>query len=162
MADLDCDGRLDMLVGRVEGVVDRYEATAPGADTFALLAERYEGIEIIGGVGGGGGGAGVRMPLSPDAGPAAASPASRPTTRHGARRRSELLATSASHSAYARYRRSWTSCSRATSMRRRRDTRLASVRICVAVPVVRANARAPHASGARNDLALAAAPRVNA
>ena len=53
LADLDCDKRLDMLVGRVEGVVDRYEATAPGADTFALIAERYEGIEIIGGVGGG-------------------------------------------------------------------------------------------------------------
>ena len=52
LADLDCDGRLDMLVGRVEGVVDRYEATAPGADTFALIAERYEGIEIIGGGGG--------------------------------------------------------------------------------------------------------------
>ena len=53
IADLDCDGRLDMLVGRVEGVVDRYEATAPNADSFALLAERYEGIEIIGGIGGG-------------------------------------------------------------------------------------------------------------
>lgn len=50
-ADLDCDGRLDILVGRVEGVVDRYEATAPGAETFHLLAERYEGIEIIGRVG---------------------------------------------------------------------------------------------------------------
>ncbi|NQW04614.1 MAG: VCBS repeat-containing protein [Acidobacteria bacterium] len=51
IADLDCDGRLDMLVGRVEGVVDRYEAIAPGVAQFALLAERYEGIEIIGGVG---------------------------------------------------------------------------------------------------------------
>ncbi len=53
IADLDCDGRLDMLVGRVAGVVDRYEATAPNADTFALVAERYEGIEIIGGISGG-------------------------------------------------------------------------------------------------------------
>ncbi len=51
LADLDCDGRLDMLVGRVEGVVDLYEAVAPGAAQFALIAERYEGIEIIGGVG---------------------------------------------------------------------------------------------------------------
>ncbi len=51
LADIDCDGRLDMLVGRVEGVVDRYEATAPGAAQFALIAERYEGIEIIGGIG---------------------------------------------------------------------------------------------------------------
>jgi hypothetical protein len=51
LADLDCDGRLDMLVGRVEGVVDLYEATAKGSAQFALVAERYEGIEIIGGVG---------------------------------------------------------------------------------------------------------------
>lgn len=51
LADLDCDGRLDMLVGRVEGVVDRYEAVAKGAAQFELIAERYEGIEIVGGVG---------------------------------------------------------------------------------------------------------------
>src|SRR5687767_12010756 len=51
LADLDCDGRLDMLVGRVEGVVDLYEAVAKGSAQFALVAERYEGIEIIGGVG---------------------------------------------------------------------------------------------------------------
>jgi hypothetical protein len=51
LADLDCDGRLDMLVGRVEGVVDLYEAVAKGSPQFALVAERYEGIEIIGGVG---------------------------------------------------------------------------------------------------------------
>ena len=51
LADIDCDGRLDMLVGRVEGVVDRYEATGPGVAQFALIAERYEGIEIIGGIG---------------------------------------------------------------------------------------------------------------
>lgn len=51
LADLDCDGRLDMLVGRVEGVVDLYEATARGSAQFSLLVERYEGIEIIGGVG---------------------------------------------------------------------------------------------------------------
>ncbi len=57
IGDLDCDKRLDMLVGRVEGVVDRYEATAPGAASFALIAERYEGIEIIGG-----GGSGIGMP----------------------------------------------------------------------------------------------------
>jgi len=51
LGDLDCDGRLDMLVGRVEGVVDLYEAVAKGAAQFDLVAERYEGIEIIGGVG---------------------------------------------------------------------------------------------------------------
>ncbi len=55
MADIDCDGRLDLLVGRVEGVVDHYEATTPGAETFALVAERFEGIEIIGRIDGGDG-----------------------------------------------------------------------------------------------------------
>ena len=62
MGDLDCDGLLDLLVGRVEGVVDRYEAVAPGSPRFALIAARYEGIEIIGGIGGGlapGGGFGM-------------------------------------------------------------------------------------------------------
>ena len=57
--DLDCDGRLDILVGRVEGVVDRYEAAAPNAEAFDLIEERYEGIEIIGTIGGGGGGFGM-------------------------------------------------------------------------------------------------------
>lgn len=69
LGDLDCDGRLDMLVGRVEGVVDRYEATSPNGESFDLIAERYEGIEIIGRVGGGG---------------AAAEGLGMPTVRHGA------------------------------------------------------------------------------
>ena len=53
LVDLDCDGRLDLFVGRVEGIVARYEADRPGGDRFSLIAERFEGIEIIGGVGGG-------------------------------------------------------------------------------------------------------------
>jgi hypothetical protein len=63
IVDLDCDRRLDLFVGRVEGIVARYEADSPGGDRFSLIAERFEGIEIIGGGGGG------------DAGP---------TSRHGA------------------------------------------------------------------------------
>ena len=61
LVDLDCDKRLDLFVGRVEGIVARYEADQPGGDRFSLITERFENIEIIGGIGGG-----------------------RPTTRHGA------------------------------------------------------------------------------
>ena len=31
IVDLDCDGRLDLFIGRVEGLVTRYEADAPGS-----------------------------------------------------------------------------------------------------------------------------------
>jgi hypothetical protein len=46
--DLDCDKRLDMFVGRVEGTVARYEADRPGAERLAFIQEQFEGIEIIG------------------------------------------------------------------------------------------------------------------
>ena len=49
--DLDCDKRLDLFVGRVEGTVARYEAEQPGADRFAFIQEQFEGIEIIGRIG---------------------------------------------------------------------------------------------------------------
>jgi hypothetical protein len=63
--DLDCDGRLDLFVGRVEGTVSRYEAVAPGVPRFELQADFWEGIEIIGQID-------------------TAVTGSRPTTRHGA------------------------------------------------------------------------------
>jgi hypothetical protein len=49
-ADLDCDGRLDLLIGRTTGTITHYEATAPGAavPTFAFVTDVFEGIEIIG------------------------------------------------------------------------------------------------------------------
>jgi hypothetical protein len=53
LVDLDCDGRLDLFIGRIEGTVARYEADAPGARRFSLIAENFEGIEIVGGAGGG-------------------------------------------------------------------------------------------------------------
>lgn len=62
LVDLDCDKRLDLFVGRVEGTLARFEASAPGATTFEFITENFEGIEIIGRVG----------------------DSSRPTTRHGA------------------------------------------------------------------------------
>jgi hypothetical protein len=51
LVDLDCDRRLDLFIGRVDGTVSRYEASVPGSVTFDLIAERFEDIEIIGGVG---------------------------------------------------------------------------------------------------------------
>ena len=50
--DLDCDKRLDMFVGRVEGTVARYEAERPGGERLAFIQEQFEGIEIIGRIGG--------------------------------------------------------------------------------------------------------------
>ena len=82
-ADLDCDGRLDLLIGRLAGTVTRYEAmglTLSREEGFQHITDRFEGIEILG---------------SPDALPGGDSPAgpvgvldtpsgSRPTMRHGA------------------------------------------------------------------------------
>ena len=48
IVDLDCDGRLDLFIGRVEGLVTRYEADAPGSLKFAFLTDHFEDIEIIG------------------------------------------------------------------------------------------------------------------
>ena len=51
-ADIDCNGRLDLFLGRVTGTVDRFEAEptlgADGLPRFRLVTERWEGIEIIG------------------------------------------------------------------------------------------------------------------
>ncbi|MBK8004472.1 MAG: VCBS repeat-containing protein [Gemmatimonadetes bacterium] len=52
LADLDCNGKLDLLLGRVDGSVARYEmagldpATGP---RFRLVTERFENILILGG-----------------------------------------------------------------------------------------------------------------
>ena len=48
LVDLDCNGRLDLFLGRVDGTIARYEATTPGSERFAFVTERFEGIEIIG------------------------------------------------------------------------------------------------------------------
>lgn len=49
--DIDCDGLLDLFIGRVEGTVMRYESTGPRdapLPQFRLVTERFENIEIIG------------------------------------------------------------------------------------------------------------------
>jgi hypothetical protein len=53
IVDLDCDGRLDLFVGRVEGTVTRYEAEQPKSVRFSFIEDHWEGIEIIGTIGGG-------------------------------------------------------------------------------------------------------------
>jgi hypothetical protein len=52
IADLDCNGRLDLFLGRVEGSVARYEMEpydAAKGPRFALVRERFEDILILGG-----------------------------------------------------------------------------------------------------------------
>ena len=51
ITDIDCNGRLDLFVGRVTGTVDRYEEEGKdrqGLPAFRLVTPRFEGIEIIG------------------------------------------------------------------------------------------------------------------
>jgi hypothetical protein len=52
LADLDCNGRLDLFLGRVDGTVSRFEMRSLDPKTgprFALLTDRFENIQIIGG-----------------------------------------------------------------------------------------------------------------
>ncbi len=49
--DIDCNGKLDLFIGRVQGVVDRYEqegASPDGSPRFRLLEENWQGIEVLG------------------------------------------------------------------------------------------------------------------
>jgi hypothetical protein len=50
-ADIDCNGRLDLFIGRVQGVVDRYEqegVSPDGSPRFRMLEEAWQGIEVLG------------------------------------------------------------------------------------------------------------------
>ena len=51
LGDLDCNGRSDLLIGRVDGTVGRYEAVPPEPGrppVFRLVAKEFEAIRIIG------------------------------------------------------------------------------------------------------------------
>jgi hypothetical protein len=52
IVDLDCDGRLDLLLGRASGMVTHYEATAPAGSApvprFAFVTDSFQNIQIIG------------------------------------------------------------------------------------------------------------------
>ncbi len=80
--DIDCNGKLDLFIGRVQGVVDRYEQegiSPDGSPRFRLLEEQWQGIEVLGPEAGGG--APVR-----DTGARAGGPfvTEHPERRHGA------------------------------------------------------------------------------
>jgi len=50
-ADIDCNGKLDMMLGRVDGTITRYEMAgldSNRAPRFQLSTERFEDIQIIG------------------------------------------------------------------------------------------------------------------
>ncbi|MGH7462370.1 MAG: FG-GAP repeat domain-containing protein, partial [Longimicrobiales bacterium] len=54
MADIDCDGLLDLFLGRVEGTITHYQEVSGsrtrnnGVPRFEFITERWENIEIIG------------------------------------------------------------------------------------------------------------------
>jgi hypothetical protein len=51
LGDLDCNRRADLLIGRLDGTIARYEAepgAAGDAPRFRLVANEFEGIRIIG------------------------------------------------------------------------------------------------------------------
>ncbi|MFQ5889191.1 MAG: FG-GAP repeat domain-containing protein [Gemmatimonadota bacterium] len=54
VADVDCDGRPDLLLGRLVGTVTRYEAEEEGAHgvpRFRLVTDRFQDIEIVARIG---------------------------------------------------------------------------------------------------------------
>lgn len=51
IADIDCNGKLDLLLGRVDGTITRYELQNVDSlhrPRFQLLTERFQDIQIIG------------------------------------------------------------------------------------------------------------------
>ncbi|MFQ5742312.1 MAG: FG-GAP-like repeat-containing protein [Acidobacteriota bacterium] len=51
VADIDCDRRLDLMLGRIEGTITRYEqdhVAAGGAPVFRKVTDHFQSIEIIG------------------------------------------------------------------------------------------------------------------
>jgi hypothetical protein len=50
VTDIDCDGKLDLFIGRLDGTVQRYESTGlndQDIPQFELVSKRFEGIEIV-------------------------------------------------------------------------------------------------------------------
>jgi len=49
--DLDCDGHMDLFIGRVTGTITRYESIGTDRENlprFRFVEDRWEGIEIVG------------------------------------------------------------------------------------------------------------------
>ena len=51
VTDLDCDGQLDLFLGRVEGTLTRYEQSTASRTRFAFVTDRFENIEIVAQIG---------------------------------------------------------------------------------------------------------------
>ena len=52
LADLDCNGRLDLMLGRVDGTITRFEMRdlhPQYGPRFAFVTDRFENIQILGG-----------------------------------------------------------------------------------------------------------------
>ena len=51
LADLDCNGRIDLMLGRVDGTITRFELRniEGNAPRFGFITDRFEGIQILGG-----------------------------------------------------------------------------------------------------------------
>jgi len=49
VTDIDCDGKLDLFLGRLDGTITRYEAAgdSAGMPQFAHVTDNFEGIEIV-------------------------------------------------------------------------------------------------------------------
>lgn len=50
VTDIDCDKKLDLFIGRLDGTVMRYESTGRdgrGIPQFKLISKKFEGIEIV-------------------------------------------------------------------------------------------------------------------
>jgi len=49
VTDIDCDGNLDLFLGRLDGTITRYEAASDsaGMPQFARVTDEFEGIEIV-------------------------------------------------------------------------------------------------------------------
>jgi len=60
VVDVDCNGRLDLMIGRQSGTISRYEwigTDGNGDPVFTFVEDRYQGIEVVGGIGKRGGSA---------------------------------------------------------------------------------------------------------
>lgn len=80
IVDIDCNGRLDLFIGRVAGTVDRFEALPgterDGVPRFVLHTEQFEGIIVTGPIPG--------APGREDDAPAHAPGLEHGSQRHGA------------------------------------------------------------------------------
>lgn len=50
VTDIDCDNKLDLFIGRLDGTITRYESVgrdSQGIPQFELVSKRFEGIEIV-------------------------------------------------------------------------------------------------------------------